>query len=48
MAYEVMQRTPLLVRFMAVGSLALLLSLTITQDKSYRRREFESCWASIK
>jgi len=41
MAYEVMQRTPLLVRFMAVGSLALLLSLAITQDKNYRRRELQ-------
>lgn len=41
MAYEVMQRTPLLVRWMAVGSLALLLSLAITEDKSYRRQELQ-------
>ncbi len=41
MAYEVMQRTPLLVRCMAVGSLALLLGLTITEDKSYRRQELQ-------
>src|SRR5207249_1661259 len=38
--YEVMQRTPLLVRWMAIGSLSLLLSLTVTEDKSYRRQEF--------
>ena len=43
MAYEFVQRTPLLVLWMAVGSLALLLGLTITEDKSYRRQEFESC-----
>ena len=47
MAYEVMQRTPLLVRWMAVGPLALLLGLAITEDKSFRRQGFESCWASI-
>src|SRR5437867_12182136 len=41
MAYEVMQRTPLLVRWMAVGSLALLLGLTVTEDKSYRRQELQ-------
>src|SRR5438093_5122804 len=41
MACEVMQRTPLLVRFMAVGSLALLLGLTMTEDKSYRRQELQ-------
>ena len=47
MAYEVMQRTPLLVRCMAVDPLVLLLGLTITEDKSFRRQGFESCWASI-
>jgi hypothetical protein len=41
MVYEVMQRTPLLIRCLAVGSLALLLSLTITEDKSYRRQELQ-------
>jgi hypothetical protein len=42
MAYEVMQRTSLLVRCMAVGSRGLLLGLTITEDKSYRRQRFVS------
>ena len=41
MAYEVVQRTPLLVLWMAVGSLALLLGLTMTEDKSYRRQELQ-------
>ena len=41
MAYEFVQRTPLLVLWMAVGSLALLLGLTITEDKSYRRQELQ-------
>ncbi len=41
MAYEAMQRTPLLVRWMAVGSLTLLLGLTVTEDKSYRRQELQ-------
>jgi hypothetical protein len=42
MAYEVMQRTPLLVHCMAVGSWALLLALPIIEDKSYRRQRFVS------
>lgn len=41
MAYEVMQRTPLLVRCMAVGSLILLLGFAITEDKSFRRQELQ-------
>ena len=41
MASEVMLRTPLLVRWMAVGPLILLLGLAITEDKSYRRQELQ-------
>jgi len=41
MAYEFVQRTPLPVLWMAVGSLALLLGLSITEDKSYRRQELQ-------
>jgi hypothetical protein len=42
MAYEVMQRTPVLVRYMAGGSRALLLGLPIPEDKRYRRQRFVS------
>jgi len=41
MAYDVVQRTPLLVLCMAVGPVILLLGLAITEDKSYRRQELQ-------
>ncbi len=47
MVSEVMQRTPLLVRIMAVGSLGLLLGLSITEDKSYRRQELQEAKVRI-
>ena len=47
MAYEVMQRTPLLLRCMAAGSLILLLALAITEDKSFRRQELQKARVRI-